>query len=50
MDDLVERAREFATNAHQRIGHQRKYSKQPYHVHLEAVAKPVAKVDDRIAT
>ena len=46
MDDLVERAREFATNAHQRIGHQRKYSKQPYHVHLEAVAKRVASVID----
>jgi hypothetical protein len=46
MDDLVERAREFATTAHQRINHQRKYSKQPYHVHLEAVAKKVASVVD----
>jgi len=46
MKDLVERAREFATSAHQRIGHQRKYSKQPYHVHLEAVAKLVASVSD----
>jgi hypothetical protein len=46
MSDLVERAREFATTAHQRIGHQRKYSKQPYHVHLEAVAKRVANVVD----
>ena len=46
MDNLVERAREFATSAHQRIGHQRKYSKLPYHVHLEAVAKIVASVSD----
>ena len=46
MDDLIERAREFATTAHQRIGHQRKYSKQPYHVHLEAVAKRVASIID----
>lgn len=46
MNDLVERAREFATSAHQRIGHRRKYSKQPYHVHLEAVAKLVAGVSD----
>jgi hypothetical protein len=46
MDELVERAREFATKAHQRINHQRKYSKQPYHVHLEAVARRVANVTD----
>ena len=46
MSDLVERAREFATSAHQRIGRQRKYSKLPYHVHLEAVAKLVAGVSD----
>ena len=46
MGDLVTRAREFATIAHQRIDHQRKYSKQPYHVHLEAVAELVASVSD----
>lgn len=46
MSELVERAREFATAAHQRIGHQRKYNKQPYHVHLEAVAERVAQVSD----
>ncbi|MEH6650571.1 MAG: HD domain-containing protein [Motiliproteus sp.] len=46
MNDLVERAREFAISAHQRIGHQRKYSQQPYQVHLEAVAKLVASVTD----
>ena len=46
MSDLVERARLYATQAHQRIGQLRKYSKQPYHVHLEAVAKRVAEVTD----
>ncbi len=46
MNNLIERAREFATIAHQRIDHQRKYSKQPYHVHLEAVAKLVSSVSD----
>ncbi|HHJ17699.1 MAG TPA: bifunctional (p)ppGpp synthetase/guanosine-3',5'-bis(diphosphate) 3'-pyrophosphohydrolase [Gammaproteobacteria bacterium] len=46
MSDLVERARIYATQAHQRIGQLRKYSKQPYHVHLEAVAKQVAGVTD----
>lgn len=46
MNDLVERAREFAISAHQRISHKRKYSQQPYQVHLEAVAKSVASVTD----
>ncbi len=44
--DIVERAREFAINAHKRIDHRRKYSKQPYSVHLAAVAKLVASVTD----
>ena len=46
MSDLVERARDYATSAHQRIDQRRKYSKQPYHVHLEAVARLVAGVTD----
>ena len=46
MSDLVERASDYATRAHQRIDQRRKYSKQPYHVHLEAVAKIVASVTD----
>ena len=46
MTDLVERAQAYATSAHQRIGQLRKYNKQPYHVHLEAVAKLVAEVTD----
>jgi len=39
MSDLVERARRYATEAHQRINQRRKYSNEPYHVHLHAVAK-----------
>jgi len=46
MSDLVERARQFASSAHKRIGHQRKYSNQPYQVHLQAVAELVAGVTD----
>jgi (p)ppGpp synthase/HD superfamily hydrolase len=46
MSNLIERARTFATSAHQRIGHQRKYNNQPYHVHLQAVAELVASVTD----
>ncbi len=46
MTDLVQRAQVYATKAHQRIGQLRKYNKQPYHVHLEAVAELVAEVTD----
>lgn len=46
MSNLVNRAIRFATEAHQRIDHRRKYSKQPYSVHLEKVAKIVASVSD----
>lgn len=42
--DLVERARIYATQAHQRINHRRKYSNQPYHVHLEAIIKILQQV------
>jgi hypothetical protein len=42
MNNLFEQARTFATSVHQRIGHQRKYYDQPYHAHLQAVAKLVA--------
>ena len=44
MSDLVERARRYATEAHQRINQRRKYSNEPYHVHLHAVAKLVEDV------
>jgi hypothetical protein len=50
MTDLVERAKAYATRAHKRIDHRRKYSKQPYEVHLEAVAKLVASVTDQPET
>jgi hypothetical protein len=46
MPDLVDRARVYATEAHQRINHRRKYNDEPYHVHLSAVAKLVASVTD----
>ena len=44
--DLVERASDYATRAHQRIDQRRKYSKQAYDVHLRAVADLVASVSD----
>ena len=50
MPDILERARTYATQAHQRIDHRRKYSQQPYNVHLEAVAKLVASVTDDLET
>lgn len=40
--DLIQRARVFATRAHGRIDHRRRYSNQPYEVHLKAVAALVA--------
>jgi len=43
---LVHRAREFATQAHRRIDHRRKYSKQAYEVHLKSVAELVGGVTD----
>lgn len=46
MSDLVARARAFAIREHRRIDHRRKYSKQPYDVHLKAVADLVAGVTD----
>jgi hypothetical protein len=42
MDDLVKKARLFATEQHQRIDQRRKYSNQPYDVHLKAVADIVS--------
>lgn len=46
MSSLIIEAKRFATQAHQRIGHRRKYTKQPYEVHLKAVANIVASVTD----
>ena len=44
--DIVDQAREYATAAHSRINHRRKYTKQPYSDHLSAVAKLVGTVTD----
>ncbi|MDX2476962.1 MAG: HD domain-containing protein, partial [Gammaproteobacteria bacterium] len=44
--DLVEKAKQFATTAHKRINHLRKYNNQPYAVHLSSVAGIVASVTD----
>ncbi|MCW8964131.1 MAG: HD domain-containing protein [Gammaproteobacteria bacterium] len=46
MTDIVKHAIHFATEAHQRIDQRRKYSGQPYAVHLDQVAKIVQSVSD----
>ncbi|MCU7812654.1 MAG: HD domain-containing protein [Candidatus Thiodiazotropha sp. (ex Notomyrtea botanica)] len=46
MNDLLLRAIEYATQAHARIDQRRKYSNQPYDVHLKAVANLVREVAD----
>ena len=43
---MARRALQFATQAHRRIDQRRKYSRQPYEVHLRAVADIVASVTD----
>ncbi|MFA0889539.1 MAG: HD domain-containing protein [Synergistales bacterium] len=44
MGNLEEKASKFAISAHSRINQLRKYSQQPYDVHLRAVARLVASV------
>lgn len=46
MSELVTSAREFAFTAHNAIGQRRKYTGEPYTVHLERVAALVASVVD----
>lgn len=46
MNDLIEKAENFAVRAHRRIEHQRKYTNQQYDVHLRSVAKRVAEVTE----
>ena len=46
MDDLVSQARMYALNAHERRDHRRKYSSEPYGVHLQGVARLVGEVTD----
>ena len=48
MNDLIARARAFATEAHERIDQRRKYTNQPYQEHLKAVAELVAEVTDDV--
>lgn len=44
INNLLEKAKEFAINAHNSIAHKRKYTNEPYHVHPERVANLVATV------
>ncbi|NTU60096.1 MAG: HD domain-containing protein [Deltaproteobacteria bacterium] len=44
--DLVARARQYAVHAHARIEQRRKYTLQPYDVHLKGVADILATVTD----
>lgn len=46
MSDLVQRATQYATQVHTQVGQLRKYTQQPYQVHLKAVALMVAEVTD----
>ena len=45
MTDLSTRAREYATHAHVLINHTRKYTGQPYQVHLKSVVQILKQVD-----
>ena len=44
MNDIKILARDFAIAAHAKIGHRRKYTGEPYHIHLLRVAELVAGV------
>ena len=46
MEQLVKSAQHFATQAHTQINHLRKYTKQPYQIHLKRVAQTVSEVTD----
>lgn len=46
MNDLITRAIDYATQAHARIDQRRKYSNQPYDVHLKSVANLIREVVD----
>jgi hypothetical protein len=50
MHELVERAMKYATEAHGRIDQRRKYTGQPYDVHLRRVAEIVQTVTDDAET
>ena len=42
--NLIEKAKQFAHEAHDSIGQKRKYSGEPYWVHTDAVAEKVAAI------
>ena len=44
--EVVKRAKHYATQAHKRINHRRKYTNQPYDTHLKNVAELVASASD----
>ncbi len=46
MSELIQRAIHFATRAHERIDHRRKYTGKPYTDHLSEVARITASVTD----
>src|ERR1700733_11171850 len=48
INNLLEKAEEFAIQAHGSIAHKRKYTDEPYYVHPERVAKLVATVTSDI--
>ena len=50
MNELVERAMKYATEAHGRIDQRRKYTGQPYDAHLRRVAEIVETVTDDAET
>ncbi|RLA42026.1 MAG: bifunctional (p)ppGpp synthetase/guanosine-3',5'-bis(diphosphate) 3'-pyrophosphohydrolase [Gammaproteobacteria bacterium] len=46
MNEIIDKARDYATQAHARIDQRRKYSNQAYDVHLKKVAELVEEVTD----
>jgi len=46
MSDLFIRARDYASYAHARINHKRKYTGQPYQVHLKSVVQILSRVTE----
>lgn len=46
--NTLEKVSQFAKSAHDSINHRRKYTDEPYHVHLERVANIVASVTSDI--
>jgi hypothetical protein len=44
--DPLKKAKHYATRAHKRISHKRKYTNQPYDTHLNSVAELVSSVTD----